>query len=339
MNLIIKEKLDNIKNLIGNTPLIKINYKIDNIPYSTYAKLEWYNLTGSIKDRVAYKIIYDGYLKGLINEETEIVETTSGNMGIALSAISSLLGNKVTIFMPDYMSIERINLLKSFGANIYLVSKDDGGFKGCLKKAIDYSKNKPNTYLTLQFDNLSNTTTHYESTGKEIYNSLKNKKMFAFISGVGTSGTLIGTSKYLKEIDKNLKVIAMEPKSSPILKTGKKCGEHQIAGISDEFIPSLYDNDLVDEIIDISNEDAIYISQQLSKKLGLGVGISSGANFLASAIINHKYNNINSKYGKTITIFADDNKKYLSTSLTKYIDKDKLEFANKLNIIDYKFIY
>ena len=148
----------------------------------------------------------------------------------------------------------------------------------------------------------------------------------------------MGIGKRLRKNDKNVKIIAMEPKSSPILKTGKKCGYHDIFGISDEFIPSLYDSSIINEIVDISNEDAIFMAQQLSNTLGLGVGISGGANFIASAIINQKYENINSKLGSTITIFADDNKKYLSTNLTKVIDKNLLYFANKITLINYEFI-
>lgn len=338
MNQQTSDKFKNLEKLIGNTPLIKINYKINNISYSSYVKLEWYNLTGSIKDRVALNILKDAYEKNLINEETEIVETTSGNMGISLSAIGSYLGNKVTIFMPDYMSIERINILKSFGTNVKLISKKDGGFLGCLDKAKKYSKDTKNTFLTLQFDNESNTKTHYNSTGTEIINCLKNKNIFAFTSGVGTGGTLIGIGKHLKDINKNVKIVALEPKSSPVLRTGKKCGEHEIAGISDEFIPSLYNQSIVDEIIDISNEDAIYMSQQLSKNLGLNVGISSGANFISSAIINHKNNNEDSKLGAVVTVFADDNKKYLSTNLSNNIDKNELFIANKITFIDYEVL-
>jgi len=332
------KKFKNLNNLIGNTPIIKINYKIKNNNYSTYVKLEWYNLTGSIKDRVAYNILKNAYEKNIINEETEIVETTSGNMGISLSAIGTYLGNKVTIFMPDYMSTERINILKNFGTNVKLISKDNGGFLGCLKESQIYTKTHKNTFLTLQFDNKINTLTHYNSTANEIINSLKNKKIFAFTSGVGTGGTLIGIGKKLKEKNSNTKIIALEPKSSPVLKTGKKCGDHEISGISDEFIPGLYNKSLVDEIIDISNEDAIYMAQQLSKKLGLNVGISSGANLVSSAIINYKYNNINSKFGEIITIFADDNKKYLSTNLSNVVDNNSLDFTKNITLIDFEVI-
>ena len=310
--------------LIGNTPMIKITYKYKNKIKNMYAKLEYYNYTGSIKDRIADYIINESYKDGSLKEGMPIIEATSGNTGISFSALGRLYNHNVHIFMPDWVSSERINIMKMYGANVYLVSKEEGGFKECIKRADELSK-KINGFRPNQFDNIKNIEAHYNTTGKEIIESLNN--INGFVSGIGTGGTLMGVSKRLKEYAKNIKIIAIEPDKLPILSKGINEGSHKIEGIGDDFIPSLVDKDLIDKVIDICDDDAINMSRLLSRKFGLGVGISSGANFLGCVL---------SDLDNVVTVFTDDMKKYLSTDLSKDINKDKNLISNNIELISIK---
>ena len=253
-----------------------------------------------------------------------IIEATSGNTGISFSALGRLYNHSVHIFMPNWVSSERINIMKMYGANVYLVSKEEGGFKECIKRADELSK-KMNGFRPNQFDNIKNIEAHYNTTGKEIINSLNN--INGFVSGIGTGGTLMGVSKRLKEYDKNIKIIVIEPDKLPILSKGINEGSHKIEGIGDDFIPSLVDKDLIDKVIDICDDDAINMSRLLSRKFGLGVGISSGANFLGCVL---------SDLDNVVTVFTDDMKKYLSTDLSKDINKDKNLISNNIELISIK---
>lgn len=310
--------------LIGNTPMIKITYKYKNKIKDMYAKLEYYNYTGSIKDRIADYIINKSYKDESLKKGMPIIEATSGNTGISFSALGRLYNHSVHIFMPDWVSSERINIMKMYGANVYLVSKEEGGFKECIKRADELSK-KINGFRPNQFDNIKNIEAHYNTTGKEIIESLNN--INGFVSGIGTGGTLMGVSKRLKEYDKNIKIIAIEPDKLPILSKGINEGSHKIEGIGDDFIPSLVDKDLIDKVIDICDDDAINMSKLLSRKFGLGVGISSGANFLGCVL---------SDLDNVVTVFTDDMKKYLSTDLSKDINKDKNLISNNIELISIK---
>ena len=310
--------------LIGNTPMIKITYKYKNKIKDMYAKLEYYNYTGSIKDRIANYIINESYKDGSLKKGMPIIEATSGNTGISFSALGRLYNHNVHIFMPDWVSSERINIMKMYGANVYLVSKEEGGFKECIKRADELSK-KINGFRPNQFDNIKNIEAHYNTTGKEIIESLNN--INGFVSGIGTGGTLMGVSKRLKEYAKNIKIIAIEPDKLPILSKGINEGSHKIEGIGDDFIPSLVDKDLIDKVIDICDDDAINMSRLLSRKFGLGVGISSGANFLGCVL---------SDLDNVVTVFTDDMKKYLSTDLSKDINKDKNLISNNIELISIK---
>lgn len=310
--------------LIGNTPMIKITYKYKNKIKDMYAKLEYYNYTGSIKDRIADYIINESYKDGSLKKGMPIIEATSGNTGISFSALGRLYNHSVHIFMPDWVSSERINIMKMYGANVYLVSKEEGGFKECIKRADELSK-KINGFRPNQFDNIKNIEAHYNTTGKEIINSLNN--INGFVSGIGTGGTLMGVSKRLKEYDKNIKIIVIEPDKLPILSKGINEGSHKIEGIGDDFIPSLVDKNLIDKVIDICDDDAINMSRLLSRKFGLGVGISSGANFLGCVL---------SDLDNVVTVFTDDMKKYLSTDLSKDINKDKNLISNNIELISIK---
>ena len=250
-----------------------------------------------------------------------IVEATSGNTGISFSALGKYYKHDVHIFMPDWVSSERINIMKLYGAKVYLVSKEEGGFKECIKRADELAK-KINGFRPNQFDNIKNIEAHYNTTGKEILDKINN--IDCFVSGIGTGGTLMGVSKRLKEYNKNIKVIAIEPDTLPILTKGEYNGSHKIEGIGDDFIPSLVVENEIDNVIDINDNDAINMSRKLASTFGLGVGISSGANFLGSVL---------SGYDNVVTIFTDDLKKYLSTDLSKEINKDKNLISNNIELV------
>lgn len=313
-------------NLIGNTPLVKIKYEYNGVVRCMYAKLEYYNYTGSIKDRIANYIIKESLSDGTLKKEMPIIEATSGNTGISFSALGKYYGHKVYIFMPDWVSSERINIMKMYGAEVYLVSKEEGGFKECIRRADELAK-KINGFRPNQFDNIKNILTHYNTTGVEIVNKINN--INAFVSGIGTGGTLMGIGKRLKEYDNNIKVIAIEPDSLPILSKGIVGGSHKIEGIGDDFIPNIVDKNMIDEIIDINDEDAINMSKIIARTFGLGVGISSGANFLGCVLSNTD---------NVVTIFTDDLKKYLSTDLSKNINNDKNLISNKVKLINLEVV-
>ena len=311
----------NIDKLIGNTPMIKINTKYNGKITSVFAKLEYYNYTGSIKDRLANYIIKESYKNGMLKKGMPIVEATSGNTGIAFAALGAYYGHPVHIFMPDWASVERINIMKLYGAKVYLVSKEDGGFKEAIKRADELAL-EINGFRPDQFNNSMNIDAHYNGTGKEIVESLD--KIDAFVSGIGTGGTLIGIAKKLKEKFKNIKIVALEPKQLPILSKGITEGIHKIEGIGDDFIPNIVDRDIIDDVVTIDDKDAINMARILARKFGLGVGISSGANLIASVLTGED---------NVVTIFADDFKKYLSTDLVKDIELDDGLISNKIEIL------
>lgn len=318
----------NIEKLIGNTPIVKIKVKYQEKIINVYAKLEYYNYTGSIKDRLAYYIINKSYQDGSLKKGQPIIEATSGNTGISFAALGAYFNHDVHIFMPDWASEERIKIMKLYGAKVYLVSKNEGGFKEAIKRA-DKLAEEINGFRPNQFDNIKNIEVHYNTTGLEIVNSIP--EINGFVSGIGTGGTLIGIAKRIKERNRNAKIVALEPLEMPIMSQNITTGSHRIEGIGDDFIPSIVDRNLIDEIVTIHDEDAINMSRILAKKFGLGVGISSGANLLA-AIISAKDND------NIVTVFADDFKKYLTTDLTKEINNDSNLISNQINIISVEAI-
>lgn len=315
-----------IDKLIGNTPMVKIKYRYQDKVGYVYAKLEYYNYTGSIKDRVAYYILKKSKEAGLLKDNQPIVEATSGNTGISFAALGAYYNHTVHIFMPDWASVERVNIMKLYKAHVHLVSKEEGGFREAIRRSEEYAK-KLDGFLPRQFENNLNVEAHYNTTAKEIVSSMP--LVDTFVSGIGTGGTLIGVAKYLKEKDKTIKIIALEPNKMPLLSGGKIIGNHKIEGIGDDFIPKIVDKEYIDDIIVINDEDAINMSRLLAKKLGLGVGISSGANFLASVLSNG--NNV-------ATVFADDFKKYLTTDLTKEIDTNPKLLSNQIELLDMEVI-
>jgi cysteine synthase A len=291
---------------------LAIEFKYNGEDRIIYAKAETHNMTGSIKDRMAFYILQQAYNKGLLQPGDRIIEATSGNTGISFSAIGRALGHPVTIFMPDWMSKERINLIRSFGAQINLVSKAEGGFLGSIDRSEELAASEGHTFLPRQFSNEDNIKAHYMTTGPEIWWQIRYRNIIpdAFIAGVGTGGTIMGAGRYLKEMNPHIMLHPLEPASSPTLSTGHKVGKHRIQGISDEFIPPIVNLKELDEIVSVDDGDSIIMAKKLAV-MGLGVGISSGANFIGALKIQNELG----KNAVVVTVFADDNKKYLSTDL------------------------
>jgi cysteine synthase A len=309
------KKLEDITHLIGNTPLVCIDYRYKGEVSTIYVKCEYYNFTGSIKDRMAFCIIKEAYSNGSINSDSIIVEATSGNTGIAFASLGRLLGHKVCIIMPDWMSIERKLMIKCFGAEIIPISREQGGFLGSIKLSEEMAQKDKNVFLPCQFSNHNNIKAHQETTGQELLIQLNKIGLTpdAFVAGVGTGGTVIGVGRAIKAQNPNAKIHPLEPAESPTLSVGHRVGKHRIQGISDEFIPAILNVDKYDEVVQVSDGDSILMAQKLSNTLGIAVGISSGANFIGAIKLKEKYG-LNSVVA---TVFADDNKKYLSTDLTK----------------------
>lgn len=301
--------------MVGNTPLLAVNFRYRGEMRTIYAKAEYLNLTGSIKDRMAFTILKKAYESGAIAPGETIAEATSGNTGISFSALGRALGHPVVIFMPDWMSTERVKLIQSFGAEVVPISPAQGGFLGSIRATEDLRTQRGDVFLPCQFSNCVNCEAHEHSTGPEIYEQLKlvQKCPDAFVAGVGTGGTIMGVGRYLREKCPTVQIHPMEPAESPTLCTGHKIGKHRIQGISDEFIPEIVKLEQLNDIVDVNDGDAIIMAQLLATKMGLAVGISSGANFIAAL----KVQNEMGPNAVVTTIFCDDNKKYLSTDLCR----------------------
>ena len=297
--------------LVGNTPLIRVNnlIKKDELKADVLAKLEYFNPAGSVKDRIAKEMILDALEKGLINENTTLIEPTSGNTGIGLSAVATALNLKIIITMPETMSVERRNLMKAYGAELVLTPGGEG-MKGAIAKAKELASQIENSFIPGQFENPANPTAHYKTTGPEIYEQTEGK-VDIFVAGVGTGGTISGIGKYLKEKNPEVKVVAVEPASSPVLSTGKG-GAHKIQGIGAGFVPETLDTKIYDEIITVENEDAFATGKEMAKTEGILVGISSGAALYAAKELAKREENA----GKTIVVLLPDGgDRYLSTPL------------------------
>ena len=297
--------------LVGNTPIVRVNnlIKKDELKADVLAKLEYFNPAGSVKDRIAKEMILDALEKGLINENTTLIEPTSGNTGIGLSAVATALNLKIIITMPETMSVERRNLMKAYGAELVLTPGSEG-MKGAIAKAKELASQIENSFITGQFENPANPTAHYKTTGPEIYEQTEGK-VDIFVAGVGTGGTISGIGKYLKEKNPEVKVVAVEPASSPILSTGKG-GAHKIQGIGAGFVPETLDTKIYDEIITVENEDAFATGKEMAKTEGILVGISSGAALYAAKELAKREENA----GKTIVVLLPDGgDRYLSTPL------------------------
>ena len=297
--------------LVGNTPLVRVNnlIKKDELKADVLAKLEYFNPAGSVKDRIAKEMILDALEKGLINENTTLIEPTSGNTGIGLSAVATALNLKIIITMPETMSVERRNLMKAYGAELVLTPGSEG-MKGAIAKAKELASQIENSFIPGQFENPANPQAHYKTTGPEIYSQTEGK-VDIFVAGVGTGGTISGIGKYLKEKNPEVKVVAVEPASSSVLSTGKG-GAHKIQGIGAGFVPETLDTKIYDEIITVENEDAFATGKEMAKTEGILVGISSGAALYAAKELAKKEENA----GKTIVVLLPDGgDRYLSTPL------------------------
>ncbi len=308
-----KSKTDKLTALIGNSPMIEIHYTYNGRPRRLYAKYESMNMTGSVKDRMALHILGHAYESGELEPGDMIVEATSGNTGISFAAIGRALGHRVRIYMPDWMSQERVQLIHGLGADVVPVSSAQGGFIGAIDMAVDYAAQNDHIYLPRQFENPVNIEAHATTTGPEIKRQLT---MFghtadAFVAGVGTGGTVMGVGRYLQSQRSETRIHPLEPANSPTLKMGKKVGHHRIQGISDEFIPVILKLDELDNIVDVWDGDAILMAQALGHRLGLAVGISSGANIVGAMKLAEEMGDD----AVVVTVLPDSNKKYLSTSL------------------------
>ena len=301
------EKINELEKFVGNTPLITIKCRYKGRVTRVQCKAEWMNPSGSTKDRPALYMLKNAFANGKLKEGQAICETTSGNMGLSLAWIANFLGFETIICMPKFMSEERKKLLSMYGASLELTDS----FEDAFSRAHEYEEK--GAFLPMQFENETNILAHRNSTAKEI--ERQTKSFPAFLSGVGTGGTLTGIGQYLKE-KYDSKIIALEPNESRLLSQKDLLGVHKIQGLADHIVPDNYHSDIVDDIISVKSDDAICMAQRLAQKLGLGVGISSGANFLACILTG--IDNI-------ITLLPDDNKKYLSTDLAKTMHSDLVE--------------
>ena len=297
--------------LIGKTPLLELShieeeYKLE---ANIIAKVEYFNPAGSVKDRIAKKMIDEAIKEGKINKDTVLIEPTSGNTGIGLASVAAAKGLKLIVTMPETMSVERRNIIKAYGAEIVL-TEGAKGMKGAIEKANELAKEYPNSFIPGQFDNPNNPKVHFETTGPEIYEDTDGK-VDIFVAGVGTGGTITGVGAYLKSKNKDIKVVAVEPESSPVLSEGKS-GPHKIQGIGAGFVPKVLDTSIYDEIIRVSNEDAFATGKLIGKKEGILVGISSGAAVFAAIELAKKEEN---KGKNIVVLLPDTGDRYLSTPM------------------------
>lgn len=310
-----EKKFKDLWLLVGNTPMLELEYTYNGKPGRIYVKCEHYNLTGSVKDRMALYILEQAYREGTIHPGDVIVEATSGNTGIAFSAIGKALGHEVIIMMPDWLSKERMDIIRSLGADIQLISKQEGGFLGSIQRVEALQAQSDKYFLPRQFENALNAEAHERTTGPEVWQQLASigKVPNVFVAGVGTGGTVMGTGNYLRQMNANIRIHPLEPAESPTLTTGYKVGSHRIQGISDEFIPAIVHMDELSPVVQAHDGDAILMAQKLSKQLGLAVGISSGANVIGAIQLQQKMGTD----ATVVTLLPDSNKKYLSTDLMK----------------------
>lgn len=309
---------NSLKEMSINTPLIEIKYKYNDKKYIVYVKCEWFSLTGSIKDKVAYGLLESAYKKGKLKRGDRLVEVSSGNMGISLVAMARYLGHSVTILIPKFVSTERKNLLKLYGAEV--VETDD--FAEAFKllevyKSLGY-------YSVGQFENKSNALVHKNITAREIMSRVGYKNIDVFVCGIGTSGTLMGVGRELKD-KMGIRVVALEPDNARIISSPPPYGKHTLQGLSDEILPKIYDGSIVDAVIQVTDDDAIAMSRKLCRELSLGVGISSGANFIGAVLSG----------GNAITVFPDDNKKYLSTAL---MEEKNTPLVDSIELLSFRVV-
>lgn len=312
---LVATRLRALGEMIGGTPLLKINYRINGESAEVYAKYESENMTGSIKDRMALFTLQKAYVSGRLQPGFTIVEASSGNTGISFSALGRALGHDVRIFMPNWMSQERVNLMSALGAEVVPVSRDQGGFVGAVAQAREYAEAHEGTFQPLQFSSQENIEAHRTGTGPELARQLElfNARPHAFVAGVGTGGSVMGVGRYLRCRWSNISIHPLEPANSPTLRTGTCVGKHRIQGISDEFVPTILCLEELDSIVDVWDGDAILMAQKVCRSLGLAVGISSGANLLGAIQLRTQLGS----GAVVVTLLPDSNKKYLTTDLCR----------------------
>jgi cysteine synthase A len=310
---ILEDKFYRLGFLIGNTPMLELRYCYKGRPGSIFVKCEQYNLSGSIKDRMALWILKKAWRSGRLKPGDTIVEATSGNSGIAFAALGQALGHPVKIIMPNWLTRERAALMEAMGVSVRLVSREEGGFMRSIQLAAEMGAGDPKVFLPRQFENADNTQAHAQTTGPEIVAQLSglDRQADAFVAGVGTGGTVMGVGACLRSVNSKVRIHPLEPAESPTLSTGCKCGFHRIQGISDEFIPPIVRLDALAPVVQAHSEDAILMAQKLAARLGLGVGFSSGANVIGAIRLQQELG----PGATVVTVFPDCNKKYLSTDL------------------------
>lgn len=304
---------NHISELVGNTPILKLNNYVtkNQLKANIFAKLEYFNPAGSVKDRIAKAMLFKAKEDGILKPDSVIIEPTSGNTGIGLASLGTSLGHQVILTMPETMSIERRNLLKAYGAKVVL-TPGGLGMKGAIAKAEELAKEYKNAFIPSQFENQANPNAHYLTTGPEIYQQLEGK-IDIFVAGVGTGGTISGIGKYLKEKNPSIKAVAIEPAASPVLSKGTP-GPHAIQGIGAGFVPNTLNTDIYDEIITIENEAAFATSRAIAREEGVLVGISSGAALYGATVLAKRIENA----GKNIVVLLPDTgERYLSTALVE----------------------
>jgi cysteine synthase A len=328
------DRFSDLKHMIGNTPLLEIRCRFRGSDRVIYAKAEHINMTGSIKDRMAFHILRSAYRQGKIAPGDTIVEATSGNTGISFAAIGRALGHPVVIFMPDWMSPERTALIRSFGAEIVPVTREQGGFVGSIRMTEQLAAERAGCFLPRQFSNAANVEAHELTTGPEIWSQMLRHgvRPDAFVAGVGTGGTIMGVGRFLRRHQPAVRLHPVEPSESPTLSTGCKVGHHRIQGISDEFVPSILRLHELDPVIGVHDGDSILMAQKLASQLGLAVGISSGGNFIAALAAQESLG----RNAVVATVFPDDNKKYLSTDLLREEPVRNGYFAPDVELLSYR---
>ncbi len=313
LNSTMQKKFGHLWSLVGNTPMMELHYTYQGNHRKIYAKCEQYNFSGSIKDRVALYILQKAYEMGTIRPGNTIVEASSGNTGIAFAAIGKALGHSIKIIMPDWFSKYRVDTIRSLGAEINFVSREMGGILGCIMESERMASGNPDIFLPRWFENHFNSEVHEKTTAREIWMQLQSIDLTpdAFVAGVGTGGTLMGVANYLKKRNPAVCIHPLEPEESPCLSSCDKAASHRIQGISDEFIPPIIDLNRLDEVLQVSDGDAILLAQKILQQLGLGVGISSGANLIGAIVLQEQFGG----NAAVVTVLGDSNKRYFGTDL------------------------
>ena len=311
----LEARFHGLRRIIGNTPLLAIDYSFGGERRRLFAKSENLNMTGSVKDRVVLHILRRAHETGALRPGGIIVEAADGNTGISLAAVGRALGHRVILFTTGRASQERLTLLRSFGAEIHAVTEGEGGFLGSIQRAEELASTTPGAYLPRQFTNLDNCDAHEEQTGPEIHWQLGSHGLRpdAFVAGVGTGGTVMGVGRYLRAHHPDVTIHPLEPDNAPALSTGGPVSPHRIQGISDDLVPPIVSLPELDDVVTVNDGDAILMAQKLARGIGLGVGISSGANFLGAVMLQDRLG----ADAVVVTLFPDDNKKYLTTDLQR----------------------